>query len=167
MPDNQNNKKANIIKANYVLQHKVGAGPLDEGKVAACQTVIDKNEVDFVPLGLSILEKLEKALDKANDPTITMDKMKTLLTEPVMELKANATIFKYTLIGNLANIMLNFLETIKVLDKDAIEIVRAHHNSLHMIVVRKMSGDGGAGGKMLIDELQQACTRYYNKKFSR
>ena len=161
------NKKANIIKANYRLQQKVGMGPLDQKVVEQCQTVIDKNEVDFVPLGLSILKKLEDALSRANDVSINMDQMKAILIEPVMELKANATTFKYTLIGNLANIMLNFLETITVLDKGAVEIVRAHHNSLHMIVVRKMSGDGGAGGKMLVDELQQACTRYYNKKFAR
>jgi hypothetical protein len=82
-------------------------------------------------------------------------------------LKANATTFKYTLIGNLANIMLSFLETIVVMDKDAIEIVGAHHNTLHMIIVRKLRGDGGEAGRQITLELQQACDRYYNKRVKR
>lgn len=160
-------KKANVIKASLRLQQKVGSGPIDEKKVEASQKVIETNEVDFAPLGLAILEKLEAGLTKAGDPSISMQQMKALLTAPVMELKANAGIFHYSLIGNLANIMLNFLETIQVMDADAIEIVKAHHKSLHMIVVRKMKGDGGAGGSMLTAELQQACDRYYQKKISK
>jgi len=160
-------KKATVIKANFRLQQKVGAGPLDEKAVAASQEVIEKNDVDFGPLGLAILKKLEDGLEQAKDASVTMQQMKEILTTPVMELKANAAIFHYTLIGNLANIMLSFLEAILVMDKDAIEIVRAHHNTLHMIIVRNMKGDGGAAGKTLATELQQACDRYYQKKFSK
>jgi hypothetical protein len=157
--------EAKIFKANFKLQQKVGSGPLDERKVQESQQVIETNEVDFGPTALEILEKLEKAIKRSQDSTANMQEAKALLTTPVMELKANAAIFKYALIGNLANIMLSFLEAIKDLDKDAVEIVKAHHNTLHMIVVRKMSGDGGEGGKMLMKELQQACDRYYKKRF--
>lgn len=159
--------KASIIKADYTLQKKVGTGPIDERTIKSSQHVIDNNNVDFAPMALTILEKLDAALKRANDPSVTMEQMKSLLTVPVMELKANATIFHYELIGSLANIMLGFLETITTMDHDAYEIVKAHHASLHMIVVRKMNGDGGAAGKMLINELQQACDRYHHKKFAK
>ena len=43
-----------------------------------------------------------------------------------MELGVNAGTFKYELIGNLANIMLTFLEALRVADDNAIEIVNAH-----------------------------------------
>ena len=66
---------------------------------------------------------------------------------------------------SLAAIMLGFLESIKIMDSDAIEIVKAHHASLHMIVVRKITGDGGAAGESLIKELKLACERYHHKKF--
>lgn len=157
-------EKANIIKANFKLQHKVGAGPLDERAVAASQEVIETNQVDFAPLALEILERLDQAVKIAQKNDVSMQQIKTLITSPVMELKANAAIFKYNLIGSMANIMLSFLETISNMDKDAVEIVKAHHNTLHMIVVRKMSGDGGAGGSMLLKELQQACDRYHMRK---
>jgi hypothetical protein len=163
----KNSDKANIIKASYRLQQKVGAGPLDERTVKASQGVIDTNQVDFGPLGLAILKRLEDGLNSAQNSAVTMQQLKETLIAPVMELKANAAIFHYTLIGNLANIMLSFLEAILVMDKDALDIVRAHHDSLHMIIVRKIEGDGGEAGKQLIKELQQACDRYYHKKFAK
>ena len=159
--------KAKVIKANYRLQQKVGAGPLDLKTVIQSQNVIDTNQVDFVPLGLAILKKLEAGLTQARAGETSVKDMKQILTTPVMELKANATTFHYTLIGTLANIMLNFLEAITVLDKDAIDIVRAHHDTLHMIIVRKMRGTGGDAGNILTRELQQACDRYYHKKFGK
>jgi hypothetical protein len=160
-------EKAKIIKANNKLQQKVGAGPLDLKTVIQSQHVIDNNTVDFVPLGLAILHKLEIAVAQARTGETSIKDMKQILTTPVMELKANATTFHYTLIGTLANIMLNFLETITVLDKDAIDIVNAHHDTLHMIIVRKMKGAGGEAGQILAKELQQACDRYYHKKFGK
>lgn len=165
--NNDNKKQPVVIKANMKLQQKVGKGPLDEKTVKPAQNVIDKNEVDFVPLGLEILNKLELALQTSQTETVSLHTMKEMLTAPIMELKANAAIFHYTLIGNLANIMLHFLEAMAVLDKQAVEIVQAHHKTLHMIIVRRMTGNGGEAGKHLSMELQNACDRYYQKKYKK
>ena len=151
----------NVYKASKMLQQKVGAGPMDEEIIKKSQKVLDENDVDFTPLGLQFLGKLEHALKSANDESIDMKTRKQALTAPVMELKANAAIFKYNLIGTLANIMLSFLESTPSLDKDAITIVDAHHKTLHMIVVKKMTGDGGQQGEILIRELKDACARYF------
>ncbi len=156
--------KAKIIKAKRELQQKVGAGPLDPGKVAASQSVIENNQVDFAPHALEMLERLNGALARAKDGTEPQADLKQALTRPVMELKAHAAIFHYTLVGNLAGIMLHFLESIQSLDEDAIHIVRAHHDTLRLIIIKKMSGNGGAVGKQLEGELQNACNRYYTKK---
>ncbi len=160
-------EKPNVIKANYRLQQKVGSGPIDENAVKHSQTVIETNQVDFMPVGMAILQKLEHGLRDASNPSVTLQELKETLTTPIMELKANATIFHYTLVGNLANIMLNFLENIQIIDRDAIEIVKAHHSSMFTILSQKISGDGGVAGKALIQELQQACDRYYNKKVAK
>lgn len=157
--------KVNITKANFELQRKVGSGPIDESVIKASQALIENNEVDFAPIALGILDRLQEALKQASNPANTLEDMKELLTRPVMELKANAAIFHYDLIGSLASVMLGFLEHIKIMDRDAIEIVRAHHASLHAIVVRKITGDGGTAGESLINELKLACDRYYHKKF--
>lgn len=157
-------KDVTILRANKSLQAKVGAGPLDERVVERCQKVMDSNTVDFAPLALEYLGKLEEAIALARNGSIDMKQAVHDMTAPVMQLKANASTFKYTLIGSLANIMLSFLEAIKEMDSDVIAIVNAHHQTLKAIVLKKMTGDGGAVGKTMEEELKGACARYFSKK---
>lgn len=159
--------KTKIIKANYRLQQKVGSGPLDPRAVLKSQQAIDNNTVDFAPIGLAILTKMQQAAELGKNPAVSAKDVKTAITAPVMELKAHAALFHYSLIGNLANVMLNFLEAIQEIDNDVLDIIRAHHDTLHMIIVREIRGGGGDSGRALIAELQQACDRYYHKKFGR
>ncbi len=166
-PSQPSTGKANIIKASYDLQKKVGSGAINSSVIERSQTLIDSNGVDFAPMALLILDRLKESLDEAKNPNNSFDDMKDKFTKPVMELKANAAIFHYDLVGQLAAIMLGFLEHIKIMDSDAVDIVKAHHATLHMIVVRKMAGDCGAAGETLVNELKLACDRYYNKKFGK
>lgn len=157
-------KQTNIIKANRMLQAKVGAGPLDTQKVERAQTVMDNNDVDFSPLGMEILAKLSDAIQKAKSGDLEIKEAKQAMTEPVMQLKANAATFRYSLIGNLANIMLSFLESVREMDDAAIQIVEAHHKTLTAIVMKKMQGDGGPAGAQMEQELKGACARYFKSK---
>lgn len=157
-------KKARVIKANYVLQAKVGSGPLDAKVVDACQKVMDENDVDFAPLALEYLDKLGAATKKARIDSSNTKEILQEMAQPVMQLKANAAVFKYDLIGKLANVMLSFLESVRAIDKTVIEIVDAHHKTLSAIILKKMKGDGGAYGVQLEQELKDACIRYLQKK---
>lgn len=150
-----------IIKANKSLQAKVGTGPLDERTVERCQAVMDNNDVDFTPLGMQFLNELKEATQKAKSGEVDLKQSVQDMTEPVMQLKANAKTFRYTLVGNLANVMLSFLEAIQEMDDGMIEIVDAHHKTLTAIIMKKMQGDGGEYGKQLEDELKSACKRYF------
>tara|TARA_B100002003_G_C13859248_1_gene420785 strand:- start:92 stop:598 length:507 start_codon:yes stop_codon:yes gene_type:complete len=153
-----------VIKANYMLQAKIGAGPLDVKKVEAAQKIIKENNVDFSPMAKQYLEDLQEVINKASDGSSDLQAMVQEMTQPVMELKANAAVFGYDLVGNLASVMLSFLEAVKSLDKTVIEIVQAHHKTLSAIIANKMKGDGGPHGKQLEQELKDACLRYFQKK---
>ncbi len=167
MPVNESTEKqVKVLKADMALQAKVGTGPLDEKAVERSQTVMDENsaQVDFAPLAMEYLNKLEAAIESASDSSVSMTEVIQGMTTPVMQLKANASTFKYNLIGNMANIMLSFLEGVTEMDKDAISIVNAHHQTLKAIVLKKMVGDGGPIGKQMEDELKGACKRYFAKR---
>lgn len=153
-----------VIKASYILQAKVGAGPLDAEKVRESQRVIETNKVDFVPLGLEFLDSLEKILNEAKETKMAPAELREKLTQPIMQLKGNASMFHYNLIGNLANIMLSFLESLKEVDSDALEIVEAHHKTLKAIIMKRMQGDGGMNGQAFQSELKGACQRYFTKR---
>lgn len=157
-------KQPRIIKANYVLQAKVGSGPLDNKVVEKCQKVIDNNDVDFAPLAKEFLDRLATAISRAHNDNANTSEIIQEMSQPVMQLKANAALFKYDLIGKLANVMLSFLESVKTIDKTVIEIVDAHHKTLSAIILKKMMGDGGSYGIQLEQELKDACVRYLQKK---
>ncbi len=156
--------ESKVYKANYMLQSKIGSGPIDAEIVEQAQKVMDENTVDFAPLAKEFLDKLQQAVEHARGGEQSMDEMIAEMTGPVMQLKANAGTFNYDLIGNLANIMLSFLEGIKEMDKNAIEIVAAHHTTLTAIVNNKMKGDGGDYGRQMEQELKDACKRYFASK---
>ena len=152
-----------VIKADKKLQTKVGTGQIDENLVERCQEVIDNNSVDFAPLAKEYLDLLSEAIKAAKSSEMEKSEAISNMTAPVMQLKANAAIFKFNLIGNLANVMLSFLEAVDKLDADALSIVEAHHKTLTAIVLKNMKGDGGAFGKQMEEELKNACKRYYAK----
>lgn len=157
-------KNVKIIKADLTLQARIGNGPLDERVVERCQKIIDNNNVDFEPLATEYLEKLRVAITAAKKGSAPTKALIQKMTEPVMQLKANAATFRYTLVGNLANVMLGFLEAVEKIDDNVLEIVSAHEKTLTIIVTKKMKGDGGEHGKMFEQELQSACNRYFTKK---
>ncbi len=160
----QKTPKARIISANYDLQNRVGAGPLDEKKVQRAEEVIQNNTVDFKPMALGFLQELIDGTNTAKQSDLPLKDRLAAMTRPVMNLKANAGMFGYTLVTKLTNVMLGFLEHIDDLDKDAVEIVAAHHATLTLIVTRSMKGDGGPDGDALVKELTEACKRYYSRK---
>lgn len=159
--------KVRILKASKALQIKAGVGDIEVEKIAKAEIVIEKNAEDFAPIAKEFLDRLLLATETARSEghDLTKNRMlKAAMTQPVMELKANARMFKYDLVTSLANIMLGFLENVKELDKDAIEIVAAHHKTLTAIILKKMKGDGGSNGMLLQTELEDAVERYFSKR---
>jgi len=151
--------KARIIKANHLLQAKVGTGQFEAAQVAHIQKKMESLTYDFAPLAQVYMEDLQAAILKAEKGDASRDD----LIRPVMELKANAPMFGYALIGDLAHIILTLLETAPKTDDDVLEIVSAQYKTLDIILKNTMRGDGGDYGTQLQNELQEACNRYYSK----
>lgn len=156
-----------IIKANHVLQAKVGMGQVPEDALLKAQSLIEKNNINFAPIARQFLKQFREALDIAHAEKHTNRKSIERLIDPVMQIKANARIFKYGLLGDLSSIMLTFLEGMNELDEDAMAIVEAHYTTLSRIVGDEMQGDGGENGQSFETELQAACKRYTQSRIIR
>lgn len=153
-----------IIKANNMLQTKVGLGVIDENTLIRAQSLLDNNKINFVPIAETFLGQLRSALNTAHKSENGGHRVIESLTDPVMQIKANARIFKYDLLGDLASVMMNFLDNLNVLDHDALDIVEAHHATLTHIIHAEMKGNGGEVGKSIQNELEGACKRYMNSR---
>ena len=152
------------IKSNYLLQAKVGMGIIPEEKIIKSQNILEKNEINFIPIAIGFLNELRLGLDDAyKDKNPTRRSIEKLIA-PVMQIKANARIFRYGRLGDLASIMLNFLEGMNELDTEMLEIVEAHHKTLNHIIQEELQGDGGSVGQTFELELEAVCKRYVQSR---
>lgn len=162
--DQQPKNDARVLKATHLLQAKVGGGTIDEKKIERSQKVIDKNKIDFRPLAREFLDILAGEIEEIRGAGIaTFRNVPDKLSQPVMEIKANAAMFGYALVGRLATTVLHFLETVKKLDEDVLDIVEAHHKTLSLLIDNKVAGEGGEYGEKLETELNDALKRYFTK----
>lgn len=156
-------KKAKFITPPNVLRQKVGTGGIDQRLLERADEFIDNNSFDFAEVAEKIIHGLKRQLKevKAADDRgkAAIDK----LSRPIMELKASGGMFRYQMVSDVADIALNFLETVTELDDDCFEIVEAHHNALQAIVSKRLQGPGGAQGRALAGELQKASQRFFKK----
>lgn len=164
MHDSSSNRNAKIIKANRLLQAKVGSGNIDDERISKSQTIIESDSTDFAPMAQEFLNQLEKALTLVpKEPTNVKKSIQPIIVE-IMQIKANAAMFNYNLMGTLANIVLNFLENLDSWDQSTHDIVEAHLKTQRLIINNGMKGNGGEYGTQLTTELRDACNRYFARK---
>ena len=159
------NQDAKIHKASKSLQNKVGTGSVSEETMEKVNKSFEEKSVDFEPMAQEFLDQLNDAVEKAKDNhEEDMSVIYGRIASPVMQLKANASMFGYSLIGDLANIMLSFLESLSEIDEPIIQIIEANQKTWKLIITKQMKGDGGQYGEALRSELRGVCERYLKKK---
>lgn len=143
-------------------------GQINPNIIQRCEDIMEaeKQKTDFKPLGLELLENLKSETSNINAENTDNEEKVQKIREIVMQFKANASTFGFDLAGALANIMLTFLENIKTIDENVIEILKAHQTTLSLIVKSNMRGDCGKNGIKLQEELKSACKRYFDNQKS-
>ena len=153
-----------ITKASYALQDKAGKGDIDPILIIRAERFMDENTEDFTPLALEQLARMARVLERIKINEHRLPEAIQELVAPVMQLKANGRFFKYDLVTSLAETMLAFLESIDRLDDDVVALADTHLASVQLIIARKIKGKGGADGKLLLKELEDAIRRYNKKR---
>lgn len=156
-------QEARFIDPPNILRQKVGYGGIDPLIVDRAEQFIDTNELDFGPFALQLMKTLNDLVKDCKAGRRKGKEAVDALTRPIMELKANGGMFKYMLVSEIADIVLNFLENIDDLNDDVHDIIAAHQNALSVIVMNRLQGGGGREGRALAEELYGACKRYYKK----
>lgn len=159
-------KKTKFHTPQNTLRLKTGYGGMDPAVMERAENFIKDNDVDFTDIAKNILDRLDKAIDAMKHDDHRSKEGINRMVAPIMELKANGAMFKFSLLTDVADIALDFLENIDYLNDDAFEIVAIHRRTLRTIVTNQLRGTGGVQGTILVKELGDACRRY-NKKYSK
>ncbi len=154
-------RNAELIIPPNRLREKAGFGGLDNAIIAKAQALIETNTVDFTPIGDTLLDLLDENIRKILNHSLSGETAIEALLYPAMQLKAQGAMFRYPLITDIASILISFLEIIADPNRDAIEVIIAHKLALRAVLRGKITGDGGAQGDSLRQELREACLRYF------
>jgi len=154
-----------IITPRNVLREKIGYGGIDPVVLERAEEVIrnSEKELDYADYAREFLQRMEKVMLAARQPGRNDRQIIKSLTSPVMDLKASGGMFGFSLVSEIADVILDFLEGLETLNDDALEIFDIHHKTLNAIITNALKGNGGASGLALSKELYGACQRYHKK----
>ena len=149
------------------LINKTGTGKIDPVLIKKAQQVMERNNVDFVPMGRVFIDNLGKLLEDIENLNTLSEEMRFQVTKCVMELKANSKMFGFDLVGDMSVMLLNLIEKSEKVDVHLISLLDVYHKSCKAMIGTNMSGSGGAIGEEILEEFTAACDRYKERGFSR
>ena len=157
--------KVETIKASRDLQIKVGKGNISPNQIQRAQSIIENNKVEFAPLAKPHLKALKEAVAEAvRDVKDSADILEDIMA-PIMNLKANAATFNYPLITEISAVILTFIETVKRVDHEIVEILENFYKTMSVIISQEIYTSQNPVGSRLLDEFRQVCRRYMTNRY--
>ena len=157
-------RAAKLLMPPNIMKQKMGSGGVDRNALVVAQNFLDSNTVNFKPVGMALVDALNEGLQNSKKSGMKSETAIEFMLYPAAQLKAQGGMFHYHLITRVADILVNFLETVHSLDNDVFEIVEAHKVALLYILSNNITGHGSANDKTLQGSLLDACKRYYKTR---
>ncbi len=163
--DQKKLRKAKIFTPPNIIKGKVGSGGIDPAALVAAQQALENNTVDFKPIGVALLKDLNTSIEDAKKSELKDEAVIEAMLYPAAQFKAQGSVFRFPLVSDISDILINFLETVTTpVSEDAMEIITAHKMALTAIIHGNMSGPDQPQGPELKQSLSEACIRYYKKR---
>lgn len=149
-----------LVVPENTLKQKVGNGGFNETVLAKAQDNLDKNDIDFRPMATEYLTLLNDVLKGIKSGELLPEEEIDQIMFPVMQLRAQGSLFKYPSITKISHILIDCLETIKVTDRDVLDIIEAYKKSGQAMIALQIKDENNKAAKELCDALAGACARY-------
>lgn len=141
-----------------LLKMKVGDGRIDPDAVAKAENAVLQLKDDFLEWVRQDLERLEAALTRAKqDGAARKTHIETLFAVS-HDMKGQGGTFGYPLISRIGHSLCTMLERD---GKDAnLKVATAHVEAIRGVIVRNVTGDGGAIGQQIAEGLEAAASQH-------
>lgn len=151
-----------LITPPNTIKKKVGTGGIARETIKEAETRMQSKEKHFLPIIEEHMKKITDALkDHQRKPEHTIKD----ISASINQLKSQGGMFNYQLVSDVSALLLGFLPRAKKIDGDILEILAAYQVTVRTIITRNLRGPKTAEGRALIDELENACDRYYKLHF--
>ncbi|PZQ43477.1 MAG: hypothetical protein DI551_12090 [Micavibrio aeruginosavorus] len=156
-------KNPTFTEPDNTLKQKVGEGGIPAYLIKKCQDFLESNPVDFTPYAQRFLQDMEDIARQIEKEDVEPAAALARIVNIIMQLKSNGSMFHYQLLSMTSDVMLRFLENVKGLDQDFLDILAVYTRIVGIILNKRLNGTGGREGYLLTQELHGACLRYYSK----
>ena len=158
-------RKAKFFSPPNILKAKAGSGGLSDTILDRAQDLLENHTTDFAPLAEVYINQMQEGIKEAFGTGESTDSEKALskILMPCVQLKANGTMFHYPLVTRIADRFVQFMEVVERLDDETLDIANAFLTALKIVVTGKIKTDGAGHGNALVEELNRACMRYFEK----
>ena len=158
-------RKAEFIEPDKRLKSLVGYGGLSSDILEKAQALAEEIGEDFIPMAEQQLTAINEAIMIASTQKDKVDH-ETLISTilyPAMQLKAHGTMFNYPVITQIAHRLVQFLEVIDDINDDMLEVIRSFYTALNALLVSRIQDNDSNEGEGLLNALNSACYRYFDK----
>lgn len=154
---------AKLVKPENALKKKVGDGGFKKEDLEKAQKAIDENDVDFVPIANQYLVVVREILASEKTGSDLSDLYSAFL-DPLMQLRSQGSLFHYSSITCLTDIVVDCLDSLKMVDKTIIEIIVAYDKSAKALMAAGIRDQNHPICQALAKELGLVCQKYKASK---
>ena len=134
---------------------KVGDGRIDADSIAKAENAVLQLKDDFLEWVRADLERMEAALGRARmDGAQRKEHIETLFAV-CHDMKGQGGTFGYPLISRIGHSLCTMLE--RDGKESNLKIASAHVEAIRGIILRNVTGDGGAIGQLIAEGLEAAA----------
>lgn len=152
---------------NRLLDKTAGLGKTDRMEIAIDPVALAKAEAalqemaqDYPDWVSGLIDQLFEQHRRAVDtPTERKSRFDTI-SRIAHDMKGQGGTFGYPLITDFADSLYGFTNNRKTIEDNHVEIVKAHLDSMRVVISGRLQGDGGADGQMLKEALQSAIKKH-------
>lgn len=162
--DPKKKKSREVILPNR-LREKVGGVPgkigmIDEEIIARAEKKVEEISATYSDQAGEEIAELQDAFAKcmlrdAEQPTYVRK-----INRLVHDIRGQGSSFGYPLLTEFATFLFDFTDNLQSISPQQMEIIKAHIDTMQVVVNQKINGDGGAVGKQLKEMLKIAIAKY-------
>lgn len=149
------------------LAAKVGGQPggeipkLDVEVLAKVEEKISEMSGDYSTWVADEIRKLDESLLKLKEPGANLRSLMARINRGAHEMRGQGGIFGYPLITEFSKSLFQYTnKSVQAISDNEYELLKAHIDTIKVIIAEKVEGDGGETGRALLAGIQAAIKKY-------
>jgi hypothetical protein len=151
-----------IVIPKNILKEKVGSGGFREESIKKAQSTIENNDVDFNPIASEYLNKIRSDLSNYENHQDS-PRLYSGLLDHLTQLRAQGSMFQYSSITVITDIVVDLLDSLKNVDDKLIEIINAYEKCATILLKQRIKDQNSPTCMSIAKELKNVCVKYKAK----